>query len=82
MNPGDFVDTVGGINTAKDFLDPLEPHITLVAHPATLEPKLDKRASHDSQCLVSVGELLATLEEGLQFTEHVSDWTLSELDDD
>ena len=39
MNPDDFVDAVDGKGVPEDLLHTLEPHITLVAHPAPLAPR-------------------------------------------
>ena len=39
MNPDDFVDAFGGKGVPEGLLHTLEPHITLVAHPAPLAPR-------------------------------------------
>ena len=39
MNTYDFGDAVDGIDFCEDVLHTLEQHFTLVAHPATLEPR-------------------------------------------
>ena len=52
MNSYDFGDAVGGMGIRKDVLHALEPHITLVAHPATLEPRTDSEqaTTHTASC--------------------------------
>ena len=52
MNSYDFGDAVGGMGFREDVLHTLEPHITLVAHPAALEPRTDSEqaTTHTASC--------------------------------